>query len=373
MTPLVSTPTSPDAKRAWRAARAPIFIAVVILLGAILVLLTRGGTTYGDLDPGSAEPGGSRALADLLTRQGVQVVGARTFADAKAELSPDATLLVTGPALVEPGHLAELRSHAGEAVLVGPRQQTLDMVLPGVFTTPDSEVGVRPPDCTVAAAVAAGDAMLGGVGYQAHQPGRVCYGGSLLQIGRTTLLGSGVPLTNEWLATEGNAALSMRLLGRSAKLVWYRPSSGDQTAGVAQRSFLDLVPRGWLYGAAELGVAAVLFALWRARRLGPVVAEPLPVVVRAAETVEGRARLYRRSRSSAHAADILRQATVDRLRPALGLGAGAEPAAVVSSIAARSGRPPAEVVALLYGPAPRDDASLVRLADELDRLTREVR
>ncbi|GLY68248.1 DUF4350 domain-containing protein [Amycolatopsis taiwanensis] len=369
----LSTPTSPDAKRVWRAARAPIFIAVVILLGASLVLLIRGDTSHGDLDPGSAEPGGSRALANLLTQQGVRVVGVRTFADAEAELSPDATLLVTGPGLVEPGRLAELRSHAGEAVLVGARQQTLDAVLPGVSTMPESDVGVRSPDCTVAAAVAAGDVLLGGVGYQAHQSARGCYAGSLLQVGRTTLLGSGAPLTNENLATEGNAALTMRLLGRSAKLVWYQPASGDQSAGLAQRSFLDLVPRGWLYGAVEVGVAAVLFALWRGRRLGPVVAEPLPVVVRAAETVEGRARLYRRSRSSAHAAHILRQAVVDRLRPTLGLGAAAEPAAVVSSIAARSGKSPAEVGALLYGPAPGDDASLVRLADELDRLTREVR
>ena len=143
--------------------------------------------------------------------------------------------------------------------------------------------------------------------------------------------------------------------------------------GTGERSFIDLVPRGWLFGAVEIGVAAVFFALWRARRLGPVVAEPLPVVVRAAETVEGRARLYRRSGSAGHAAAILRQATIDRLRPVLGLGAGAEPAAVAASIAARSGWSTAEVGALLYGPAPGDDASLVRLADELDRLTREVR
>jgi uncharacterized protein DUF4350 len=370
---LESAPTSPDGKRIWQAARAPIFVAVVIVVAAILLLVTNGGTAHGDLDPRSAEPGGAQALARLLTEQGVRVVGVRTFADAEKELSPGAELLVTEPALVEPGHLAELRRHAGEAVMIGARQDTLDTVLPGVFTMPDSEVGVRSPDCTVAAAVAAGTATLGGVGYQARQAARVCYSGSLLQLGPTTLLGSGAPLTNQRLATEGNAALSLRLLGRSSKLVWYLPSPADTSAGVAPRPFLDLVPRRWLFGAVELGVAVVLFALWRGRRLGPVVDEPLPVVVRAAETVEGRARLYRRSRSSGHAAGILRQAAVDRLCPALGLGAATEPSVVVSAVAARSGRSAAEVRALLYGPAPENDAALVRLADEIDRLTREVR
>lgn len=370
---LASRPTSPDAKRIWRAARAPIFIAVVILLGAILLLVAGGGANHGDLDPESPAPNGAQALARLLTQQGVRVVSARTLAEAQAALSEQATLLVTAPDVVEPGQLAELRRHAGEAVLIGAHQETLDAVLPGVFTQPDLPESVRSPDCTVGAAVAAGNVMLGGVGYRAHQLARVCYDGSLLQVGETTLLGSGAPLTNSRLATEGDAALAMRLLGRSATLVWYLPSPGDPTAGVAQRSFLDLVPRGCLYGAIQLGVAAVLFALWRARRLGPVITEPLPVVVRAAETVEGRARLYRRARSAAHAADILRKAAVDRLRPTLGLGAGAEPAAVVSALADRTSRSPAEIGALLYGPAPGDDASLVKLADELDQLMREVR
>ncbi|HET6499875.1 MAG TPA: DUF4350 domain-containing protein [Amycolatopsis sp.] len=366
-------PTSPDARRVWRAARTPLFIAVVVLVGAIVLLLARGGGTHGDLDPGSADPGGSQALARLLAQQGVHVVAARTFDEAEAALSPDATLLVTDPSLVQPSRLAELRADAGQAVLVGAQQDSLDAVAPGVFTTGETGVGARWPGCTVAAAVAAGNADLGGLTYQAHQEARTCYGGALLQFGSTTLLGSGAPMTNDQLATEGDAALTMWLLGKNTTLVWYVPSPGDTTAGMGQQSFLDLVPPGWLFGAIQVAIAAVLFALWRARRLGPVVTEPLPVVVRAAETVEGRARLYRRSGSPGHAADVLRQAAIDQLRPVLGLGAAAEPSAVVESVAARTGRSAVAVGALLYGPAPGDDAALVRLADELDRLMREVR
>ncbi|HVW40866.1 MAG TPA: DUF4350 domain-containing protein [Amycolatopsis sp.] len=366
------TTVSPDARRVWRAARAPVVTALLIVLAAVVLLLTQSAGQHGELDPDSADQNGSRALATLLRDQGVRIVTARTVDEARQALiaNRDATLLVTDPGLVRPTLLGELRGRVGEAVLVAPPQDTLDIVLPGVFVTGQRDPGVRSPDCTVAAAVAAGNAVLGGGEYVAHERGRTCYGGALLQMGTTTLLGSGDPLTNARLGQEGDAALALRLLGRTTTLVWYLPSPADPGSGVPQRGLLDLLPRPWLFGAIQVGVAAVLLALWRMRRLGPVVSEPLPVVVRAAETTEGRARLYRRSGSRAHAAQTLREATIARLLPVLGLGAHAELAAVVSAIMARCGW---DAGPLLYGPAPEDDASLVRLASELDRLTREVR
>ncbi|NNH23185.1 DUF4350 domain-containing protein, partial [Pseudokineococcus marinus] len=47
--------------------------------------------------------------------------------------------------------------------------------------------------------------------------------------------------------------------------------------------------------------------------------------------------------------------------------------AVVAATAAATGRPAAEVDALLRSPAPGDDEGLVRLAHALDALEREVR
>jgi hypothetical protein len=61
------------------------------------------------------------------------------------------------------------------------------------------------------------------------------------------------------------------------------------------------------------------------------------------------------------------------MAPRLGLRRDDSPTAVVDAVAARTGRPAAEVSAVLYGAEPGDDPALVALADQLDALEAEVR
>jgi hypothetical protein len=105
------------------------------------------------------------------------------------------------------------------------------------------------------------------------------------------------------------------------------------------------------------------------------------VVVRAAETTEGRARLYRRAKARDRAAEALRQATRDRLAPLVGVRADGAPDALAAAVADRlPATPPGtgpqftapDVRDLLFGPPPTDDAGLLRLADRLDALERQV-
>jgi hypothetical protein len=376
----MSTAVSPDLRRIWRGARVPLALVLLVFAAGALLLLGRGEQTHGALEPGSYEPGGAHALAKLLEDQGVDIATVRTVAEADDELGEDSTLLVTQPDLVPAKRLDALRQRAGDVVLVTPGAPTLRDSLPLVRPIGQSDVGRLSPQCTVAAAVAAGDVTLGGIGYAA--PGaRSCYpgedgGGTLLQLadagGTTTLLGTSAPLTNGRLADDGDAALALRLLGPHPKLVWYLPSPTDPALDDSRKSIFELIPDGWYFGAAQAGIAVVLLALWRARRLGPVVTEPLPIVVRAAETAEGRARLYRRAKATDHAGETLREAARARLRTALGLPRDADPAALVQSVSARTGRPANDVGEVLYGPRVPDDPALVRLAGELDRVEREV-
>ncbi|MDQ7809236.1 DUF4350 domain-containing protein [Amycolatopsis sp. A133] len=376
----MSTAVSPGLGRIWRSARIPLALLALIFVAGALLLLGRGEQTHGALEPGSYEPGGAHALAKLLEGQGVDVRTAHTIAEADDEAGEDATLLVTQPDLVPAKRFDTLRERAADVVLVTPGEPTLRDSLPLVHQAGRSDVETLGPQCTVAAAVAAGEVTLGGIGY-ASPGARSCYpgedgGGTLLQLadagGTTTLLGSPAPLTNARLAEQGNAALALRLLGAHPKLVWYLPSATDPALDDSRKSIFDLIPDGWYYGAAQAFVAVALLALWRARRLGPVVTEPLPIVVRAAETAEGRARLYRRAKAAGHAGETLREAARGRLRTALGLPRDADPAALVAAVSERTGRAANDVGAVLHGPPVPDDPALVRLAGELDRVEREA-
>ncbi len=189
------------------------------------------------------------------------------------------------------------------------------------------------------------------------------------------LLGSTTALSNNQVTQASDAAIALRMLGHSGRLVWYVPSRLD-TPGESTGS-AALVPR-WIGPGLALG--AVAFAgvvLWRGRRLGRLVPEPLPVVVRAAETTESRGRLYRRARDASRASLVLQQATQKRLADYFGMprptGSGPADHALVSAVAAASGRRLDEVGALLYGPPPTQDDHLLGLAVELADLEKEVR
>lgn len=356
----------------WRGARAPLVIGLAVVAVAVLVAVLRGSQGPGYLDPTAPTEDGSRAVAELLRDGGVRVDAA------DRATGPGTTVLVPFPARLGPTQLADLRDSGADLVLVAPGAEVLDVLAPGVELTARGEpVDVREPGCDLPVARRAGPVELGGALYRAAV---ACYpaegGAALAQVsdrGRTTtVLGSPDVLLNGSLAREGNAALALGLLGAHPSLAWFAPAPEGPPPG-GERSLTELVPPGWWWGLAQLAVAAVLLAAWRGRRLGPVVTEPLPVVVRSAETEEGRARLYRRAGDPGHAAQVLRAAARARLAGLLGLPATAEYPVVVAAVAARTGRPVADVLSTLHGPAPEHDAALVALADALDDQQAEVR
>ena len=144
-------------------------------------------------------------------------------------------------------------------------------------------------------------------------------------------------LSNDHVTEADNAALSLRLLGQHPRLVWYVADPTDVSAGDGV-SISSLLPR-WLYPALWLLLLGTLTVLlWRGRRFGPLVREPMPVVVRAAESTESRGRLYHRARDRGHAATILRHATQRRLAEHLALRPEAPMPEIVRAVAARTGR-----------------------------------
>jgi len=386
--PAPGTRPGPAGRRQWRA---PAAVVLLVLLGGLAVaLLQVRPPVTGPLDPNDTGPAGAHALVALLQARGQTVIRAGSVAAAAAQArSRAATLVVTSPQQLSGGDLAELAHLPAGLLLVAPGRAALAALAPGVTQAgPPGPVADVPPRCALPGAVAAGRADLGGPLLYAAAPGAWrCYppAGSSMRptfsylvryAGRghlTTVVGTGVPLANQNLTAHGNAALALNLLAASPRIVWLVPGPlpGPATQH-GERSLTSLIP-GQVYAVViQFGIVVLVLALWRMRRLGPLVTEPLPVVVRACETVEGHGRLYRSRRARDRVAAALRDAALRRIVTRLGLPRDVTADAACQELAGRTGRDPGEIRGILFGPVPGDDAALVRLATDLDVLEGQV-
>ncbi|WP_209314428.1 DUF4350 domain-containing protein [Streptomyces bohaiensis] len=386
-----ATAVSPDARALWRGGRGPLLGVVLVLLAGLALAVLRSGDG-GALRHDSPTPEGALALTTLLAEEGVTTTPVGTAARAGRELGPETTLLVAFPNAVPPSRLTDLRREAARAgarlVLVSPGEEAVSRVAPGVALAGEAELRDREPGCEDPTARRAGSATLGGrvLDLSAADDAAACYGeGPLATVAvlgatdgpdgtraETVLLGSPEFLTNDALADDGNAALATGLLGSRADLLWYVPDGSEPPPEQDEQSLFDLAGDNWRWAAGQLAIAVLLAAVWRMRRLGPAVPERLPVRIRAAETTEGRARLYHRAGARGRAADALRESARAHLAPLVGVRSGADVAELVRAVGDRTGRPAAEVTALLAGPEPTDDPALIALADDLDALRNQV-
>lgn len=352
---------------------------------ALAVIIAGQLAPKGDTLPLSvhnAGPGGAKAVSQILGSHGVSVKDVGSFDQAVQALEdrPGATLLLyDGSGFLDSSQLAGLTSAAERTVVVTPRLGTLTALDAGIShagVVPDSspllEPGCGLPDATAAGTVS-GDA---GFLYDGRT---VCYrppgssAGLLASAdgGALTVLGSTSAISNRALAENGNAALVLRTLGTSRDLVWYLPGLSD-AASEAPRSLDELAPEWVGFLGPWLIFVAVLAMVWHGRRLGPLVFEPLPVVVKAVETAEGRARLYHESHALDRARDNLRAGTLVRLARALRLEAGATADDVAAAAARYLDRPVTEITALVQE-RPETEARLVQWSQALEKLENEVR
>lgn len=371
-----------ELRQLWSRWRFPLIVALLFLGFAVVLAAIENAPPSRPLDPADPSSQGGRALAQLLRDRGVDVHPVDAVGG--APLPQGSAVFVPAPASLPTSDLGYLARQGAPLVIVEPGTRELRAL--GLSAVRPQHAGetTLAAGCEFGPAAAAGQVRLQGTTY-ADTDGSAtaaCYGrgssSALLAVGsgtsQTVIFGSARTFSNDWLDEEGDAALGLGLLSTSPRVVWVVPRPPTQApADTRHRSLFELLPDRLLWAVLQACLALVLFALWRARRLGPVVAEPLPVVVRATETVEGRARLLRVARARGTAADSLRAAALERMRDRLGLAPDVARPAAVEALARRSGWNGADVDRVLYGPPPADDPALLRLSSELDQLDRAVR
>ncbi|MDQ1059399.1 hypothetical protein QFZ23_003300 [Arthrobacter globiformis] len=367
-------------------------VAMAVALAVILILQSTQRADNQELSVRNPGPQGARAAAQILGAQGVTVAQTASFdetlaaARAAGSSGSGSTVLVYDQrGFLAPERLRRLLAATDRLVVVSPRLATLTglgSTIRQAGVVPGSEQTLQ-PGCAVADAQAAGDISADG-GFL-YTGGTVCYGAgggarglyATAENGKLVVIGSTAVISNQFLAANGNAALTLRTLGSQGHLVWYLPGPGDLGGNPAPKTLAELAPAWSAFVAPWLLVVALFAVLWRGRRLGPLVFEPLPVVVKSAETAEGRARLYHEAHDVARAADTLRAGTIVRLASALRVGTAAGFSDVAGSDVAAAAarhldRNAAEIQQILQH-RPATEAQLVRWAQDLVRLEKEVK
>ncbi|UFU07584.1 DUF4350 domain-containing protein [Ruania halotolerans] len=381
---LADSPRSSAAERTSN--RKGVLIAIgcvlMLLLGTLILRLLAPPISSVPLSSTNPEPEGARAAAQILGEHGVQVREVHTTQAVLDAAGTGSTVLLTDPALLREEQLSALSGVGADLVIVNLDFDSIEALTDHVTATGGGAHTSYDARCADEHATAAEDIVTAGPGVQVSdgvvgcfpiegEEDQTSYAMATWTEGqqRWSVVPNSYPLSNEGIAEAGNAALMLRLLGQHERLTWYVPDPLDPYSTGSDQAAPELLPPELVSLAALLALTVVL---WRGRRLGPVVVEHLPVVVRATETTRGRGRLYRRARAVEHASSALRAGTIRRLARRTGIPRTADPAEVVETLARASGRPPEAIDSLLYGPPPTDDASLLALTNALDTLEGEV-
>lgn len=384
-----ATPDRDAGRRERRGARVGFWTAIVLvgLLLAALTAVVQGadGPGTAELDPTSATASGSKALVRVLEQQGTDV----RVVDRADGITGGTVFVDDSRGALDTAVARRLAREAAHVVLVATGEATLDAF--GLDVEPAAQVGgtdtVSTRSCGIPAAADARRVSTAGVAYRVPEGDTVPAGTTLCAPsgsgderadglvrattsgGDVTLVGTTAAFRNDTVTTAGNAALALGLLGQDDALTWYTPVPGTPDAAPT----LGTLAPPWVPSALVLlALVAVAAGVWRGRRLGPLVVERMPVVVRAAETTEGRARLAARTRDRTHTLDTLRTATARRIGRRLGLPRSAHVDDVVRAAARATGIPDVRVGAVLVGGTTGDDRALVAGAAALDALERAV-
>lgn len=390
-----------------RSSKPQIAFVILLVLVVGLMVATRSETNSVPSSINNPTLEGAQAVARVAAAQGLNIREITSLSAARITDPANTTLVLIDPYFYIAGQGESIRNYPGDIVVFGMPDSVAEAFgldiwidLSGDFSslfgdsvdaTDRYEAQCEDPHAQAAGALQARPNSLLTEGLTTCFPSGE---GDLVAIheenGRTvTFVADSFLVSNRNIALEGNAAYVLRLIGAHDNAVWYLSdgydtsmltwtspdgsSSAQQGDGTgAGEPSVDFMPPGFGNLLYALGLGLIVVVWWRARRFGPLVTEPLPVVIKASEAMRGRARLYRASGATGRAGASLRAETATRIASRLGVSRQASSDAFISAVAGASRQSPSDIRELFYGPAPATESELRDLALALDQVEREV-
>ena len=383
MTAVASSSVSTGASAGGRRSRGVVVIGVVVaIVVAVVVLALLAPAQRNDgppLDPTSTGAQGTKAAVEVAGRLGADV-------EVSSELpGADVDVAITFEDIIAPDREAALRDWiaAGHTFVMADPASALTP--PAQLEEPDpfeDSTTIGPGRCDVVEPLgvdALAELEAFGPVYRFEVPSDAtsCFAdrnGAVVvveRIGRGLLVSVGSPwvFTNEALDQADNAGLFAALAVPEQGTRLSVLTAGPDGTGLQPDDSGSLsLPTGVTLALLQLLVAFVVYALYRARRLGRPVPEDPPVEIAGSELTRAVGGLMEHAGARDRAAASLRRAARRRLASAYGLAAGSPPDVVVTTTEARSGLDRDRLERALYDHPVADDAALAVVARELDDL-----
>ena len=353
----------------------PFVVVAVGIAAAVLIAGGGGNDTGRSYDPTSTSSNGTKALVDTLRELDVDVTVA------PGAPTPATTALLV---LVDGMNDAQRQAisswvDAGGTLVLADRDSALNPYRSARPTILGLVQRDLPRHCDVSALQQVSHVLVPGAALLKPRPPAVgCFtsGADSWLVtepqgrGNLVVLGGADPFTNDTLGKADNGLLAVTLLAptRTAHVqVLPLPAPGG-----GHKTLTDLVATNVKLALAQLLLAFVVYALWRARRLGRPLVEAQPVEIPGSELVAAVGRLFQRAHTRGRAAQLLRDGARRSMAGRLGLPPDAAVDDVAAAAAARTGQSVDEVRAVLAGPEPSDERALVAVAQEIETLNQEV-
>ncbi len=359
-----------------------VTLVVLVLLVVVINLIARAlDSAVGGSQPGGASGSsyatngaGLSAYAQLLADYGHPVQRQRGNLGSRA-LDPSDLLILSGserPEPLRPDELATITTfldEGGRAVLIEVRAQDVQAI---TGTALDVVGGVRDYH---EFAPQLGDLRTvrtdGRFAYSPHravtvlasQTDRALLVSTRASAGSVLLLAEATPLQNAAIGKADNAAFGLALPDPDQPVVF-----AEGVHGYGQRSGLAALPDRWKAGLVLLGLAAILFAWSRARRLGPPDRPDRELPPARSQYVDAMADTLEHTQDRARALAPLGEWARNRIKVGAGLPPDADRDAVAAA-ARRMGLSDAEIVTLWQPPV--DDDEVLSLGRVATRVTDE--